>query len=304
MFAGSIVALVTPMDSEGNIDLAGFKSLVEWHIASGTAGIVVNGTTGESAALSSSEKLELLKLAVTTVGGKIPVIAGTGTSSTAQTIEDTRLAASCGVDACLVVTPYYNRPTQHGLYEHYKAVAESTELPIIVYNVPKRTGCDLQPATLASLAHITNIVGIKEATGDIVRVAAIKALTDNRFVLLSGDDNTALEFMEQGGQGVISVTANVAPTQMQDMCTKVLRNDLDSAKEINTQLSEAHEALMAETNPIPVKWALQKMGKIQGGVRLPLTTLSTPFHSMVTNAIANIDNNRLDNENLMNATLG
>lgn len=218
MFNGSIVALVTPMHAGGEIDTVSFKRLIEWHIDSGTKSIVVNGTTGESATLNSAERVELLKIAVETARGRIPIIAGTGSSSTTTTIEETRAAGKCGVAACLVVTPYYNRPTQQGLYEHYKAVGESTELPIIVYNVPKRTGCDLLPITLASLAHVKNIIGIKEATGDLLRVAAIRALVNDRFILLSGDDATALEFIQQGGQGVISVTSNVAPKLMQEMC--------------------------------------------------------------------------------------
>jgi 4-hydroxy-tetrahydrodipicolinate synthase len=209
MFDGSIVALVTPMHVSGKIDLDSFVKLIAWHIESGTNGIVVNGTTGESAGLTSAEKIEFLTVAVRTANGKIPIIAGTGTSSTALTIQETRAAASCGVDACLVVTPYYNRPTQEGLYLHYKAVAESTELPVITYNVPRRTGCDLLPATMAKLADIANIIGIKEATGDLLRISALKALVGDRFSLLSGDDSTALEFIRQGGQGVISVTANI-----------------------------------------------------------------------------------------------
>lgn len=285
MFNGSIVALVTPMLATGEIDVAAFKRLIEWHIASGTQSIVVNGTTGESATLNSAERIELLKIAVETARGRIPIIAGTGTSSTATTIEETRAAGKCGVAACLVVTPYYNRPTQNGLYEHYKAIGESTDLPIIVYNVPKRTGCDLMPITLASLAHVKNIIGIKEATGDLLRVAAIKAMVKDRFILLSGDDDTALDFMAQGGQGVISVTANVAPKQMQEMCAAVLNNDYPAAQVINQQLSVLHSALMVESNPIPTKWALYKLGIIGPGIRLPLTKLSESFQSMVNDAL-------------------
>ena len=182
MFGGSIVALVTPMQVSGELDLESFRQLIEWHIASGTQSIVVNGTTGESATLTPAERIELLTVAVKTANGRLPIIAGTGTSSTAATIQETRAAASCGVDACLVVTPYYNRPTQQGLYEHYKAVAESTELPVITYNVPRRTGCDLLPETMANLVLIKNIIGIKEATGDLMRVAALKALVGDRFI--------------------------------------------------------------------------------------------------------------------------
>lgn len=285
MFAGSIVALITPMHESGEINLESFRNLILWHLQAGTNGIVVNGTTGESATLSSAEKQDLLHVAVETVAGAIPVFAGTGTSATASTIQETRLAASCGVDACLVVTPYYNRPTQQGLYEHYKAVAENTELPIFVYNVPRRTGCDLQPATLASLAHVKNIVGIKDATGDILRVSAMKALSGDRFILLSGDDSTALDFMRKGGNGVISVTANVAPQLMQQMCAAALNGDFTTAAEINEKLALLHVALMAETNPIPTKWALNKLGKIPAGIRLPLTQLSQPLHALVNNAL-------------------
>lgn len=281
MFAGSIVALVTPMNSSGEINLDSFRNLILWHLQAGTNGIVVSGTTGESATLSTAEKHVLLQVAVETVAGRIPVIAGTGTSATTTTIEETRVAASCGVDACLVVTPYYNRPTQQGLYEHYKAVAESTELPLIVYNVPRRTGCDLQPATLASLAHIKNIVGIKEATGDVVRVDAIKALVADRFALLSGDDGSAVEFMRRGGNGIISVTANVMPELLQQMCVAALAGDFITAEQINEKLSLLHVALMAEANPIPVKWALHRMDKIPAGIRLPLLPLAAPLHAML-----------------------
>lgn len=288
MFAGSIVALVTPMDESGEINLDSFRNLILWHLQAGTNGLVITGTTGESATLTSAEKLNLLTLAVETVAGKIPVLAGTGTSCTATTIQEVRMAASCGVDACLVVTPYYNRPTQQGLYEHYKAVAESTELPIFAYNVPRRTGCDMQPATLASLAHIKNIVGIKEATGDVVRVSAIKALVGDRFILLSGDDATAVEFIRKGGQGVISVTANIAPELMQQMCTAALVGDFATATEINDKLALLHTATMAEPNPIPTKWILNKAGKIPGGIRLPLTKLSQPLHALMDTAMEKI----------------
>lgn len=301
MFAGSIVALVTPMDESGEINLDSFKNLILWHLQAGTNGLVITGTTGESATLTSAEKLKLLTLAVETVAGKIPVLAGTGTSCTATTIQEVRMAASCGVDGCLVVTPYYNRPTQQGLYQHYKAVAESTELPIFAYNVPRRTGCDMQPATLASLAHIKNIVGIKEATGDIVRVSAIKALVGDRFILLSGDDATAVEFIRKGGQGVISVTANIVPELMQQMCTAALTGDFSTATEINEKLALLHTATMAEPNPIPTKWILNKLGKIPAGIRLPLTTLSQPLHALMDTAMEKIANKTNTEFNQANA---
>lgn len=302
MFNGSIVALVTPMHESGDIDIESFKQLVLWHIEAGTQAIVVNGTTGESASTSSAEKFELLTTAVAVAKGRVPIIAGTGTSSTAATIQETRAAASCGVDACLVVTPYYNRPMQHGLSAHYEAVADSTELPIMVYNVPRRTGVDLQPATLASLAHVKNIIGIKEATGDVLRVAAIKALTGDRFILISGDDSTAVEFMRCGGQGVISVTANVVPHLMQQMCAAVLAGDVALAEELNSKLAAFHVALMAETNPIPTKWALNKLGKMPGGIRLPLTKLSACFESMVDAALENL--NLTGNESMISEATG
>lgn len=284
-FTGSIVAIVTPMLASGDVDLESFRKLILWHLEAGTNGIVVHGTTGESATLTPLEKLDLLRVAVETVAGRVPVIAGTGSCSTANTIQETRAAASCGADACLVVTPYYNRPTQHGLYEHYKAVAESTELPIFAYNVPRRTGCDLQPATFASLAHVPNIVGIKEATGDVQRISAIRALVDDRFILLSGDDANTIDFIQNGGHGVISVTANVVPELMQRMCAAALGGDFNSAIEINEKIALLHTALMAESNPIPTKWALRHLGKIDGGIRMPLTQLSQPLQSMVIAAI-------------------
>jgi len=294
-FTGSIVAIVTPMLASGEVDLEAFRSLVLWHLQAGSNGIVVHGTTGESATLTPAEKLDLLRIAVDTVAGRIPVIAGTGSCSTANTIQETRAAASCGADACLVVTPYYNRPTQHGLYAHYKAVAESTELPILAYNVPRRTGCDLQPATLASLAHVQNIVGIKEATGDVQRIDAIKALVNDRFILLSGDDHNTVDFIRNGGHGVISVTANVVPELMQRMCAAALAGDFNTATEINEKIAVLHAALMAESNPIPTKWALNHLGKIDTGIRMPLTPLSQPLHSMVSSAIEKTEWNFADN---------
>ncbi len=285
MFNGSIVALVTPMDSDGTIDIPSFRELILAHINAGTKGIVVNGTTGESATLSQDERIELLSAAVETSAGRIPIIAGTGSASTTATVHETRAATACGVDACMVVTPYYNRPTQEGLALHYTAVADSTDLPIIVYNVPSRTGCDLQPATLAGLAHIKNIVGIKDATGDLTRVAAMQALVADRFCLLSGDDGTTLEFVRAGGNGVVSVTANIAPELMQQMMELCLTGNFKDAEEINNNLSLLHRALMAETNPIPSKWALAQLKKIKTGIRLPLTPLTQPMHTLVLEAL-------------------
>lgn len=285
MFNGSIVALVTPMDSDGAIDIPSFRELILWHISAGTNGIVVNGTTGEGATLSREERIELLTAAVETAAGRIPIIAGTGSASTMATVQETRAASDCGVDACMVVTPYYNRPTQEGLALHYTAVAESTELPVLVYNVPSRTGCDLQPATLAGLAHIKNIVGIKDATGDITRVAAMQALAGDRFCLLSGDDLSSLDFVRAGGNGVVSVTANLTPELMQKTMELGLNGNFADAEQINDSLSLLHRALMAETNPIPTKWALARLNKIKEGIRLPLTPLTQPMHNLVLEAL-------------------
>lgn len=285
MFNGSIVALVAPMHTNGAIDIPSFRELILWHISAGTHGIVVNGTTGESATLNREERIELLTAAVETAAGRIPIIAGTGSASTSSTVQETRAASDCGVDACMVVTPYYNRPTQEGLALHYTAVAESTDLPIFVYNVPSRTGCDLQPATLASLAHLKNIIGIKDATGDLTRVAAMQALVGDRFCLLSGDDSSCLDFIRAGGQGVVSVTANLAPELMKRMLELSLNGNFADAEEINNRLALLHRALMVETNPIPSKWALAQLNKIQAGIRLPLTPLTQPMHNMVREAL-------------------
>jgi len=285
MFTGSIVALVTPMQADGAIDEVSFRNLLSWHLSEGTHGIVINGTTGESATLSSSEKLRLLMIAVEVVAGKIPVIAGTGTNSTATTIEETKAAIAAGVDGCLVVTPYYNRPTQEGLYQHYQAVATNCNIPLLLYNVPKRTGCDLLPETVIRLANIQNIVGIKEATGDVARVAPLRAGCRKDFILLSGDDGSTLRFLQAGGDGVISVVANVMPNLFAKLCA-LKSSDVAQAVRIDKQLYQLYQALGLESNPIPVKWALAYLGRIGSGIRLPLTPLDVKYHVAVQAALA------------------
>lgn len=278
MFKGSMVALVTPMQPDGYIDKKSLPELIEWHIAEQTDGLVVVGTTGESATLSAAERAEIIALTVKQVAGRIPVIAGTGTNCTATTIKYSQDAAKAGADACLLVTPYYNRPTQKGLIEHYKAVAASTRLPLILYNVPGRTGCDILPETVAELATVNNIIGIKEATGNLERAAAIRKLCGKTFKLYSGDDATGADFILQGGDGVISVTANVAPRKMRAMCDAALAGDSKGAQSVNAQLMPLHQKLFLEANPIPTKWALNQMGLISTGIRLPLLPLDERYH--------------------------
>ena len=274
MFHGSMVALVTPMLEDGAIDWQAFAELVEFHIDSGTDAIVAVGTTGESATLDFEEHCEVIRRLVDMVAGRIPLIAGTGANSTSEAIALTNCSMQAGADAALLVTPYYNKPTQEGLYQHYKAVAEAAALPQILYNVPGRTACDLLPETVARLADISNIVGLKEATGDLERLQAIKELCGDKIDLYSGDDPTGMDFMLQGGKGIISVTNNIVPAEMHDMCKAALTGDSDRARSINSGIAHLHEDLFIESNPIPVKWALHEMGMIKAGIRLPLTPLS------------------------------
>lgn len=285
MFQGSIVALITPMTATGEFDEAAFRVLIEKHIAAGTSAISVLGTTGEAPTITNNERHKIIKLAVDLVAGRVPIIAGTGTNSTLETIYQTEQAMELGVDACLIVTPYYNRPTQEGLYQHYRAVAEAVSIPILLYNVPTRTGCDLRPETVVRLSDISNIIGIKEASGDLARCRELVSKCDKKFNLLTGDDASALAFMLQGGHGDISVTANVAPKLMHDMCAAALSNKVQLAGEINTRLMPLHKALFVEVNPIPVKWAVQQLGLIQEGIRLPLTPLSDQYHAVVREAM-------------------
>lgn len=277
MLTSSIVAIVTPMHAGGAIDENSFRNLIGWHISEGTNGIVVNGTTGESATLTDAERLRLLEIAVEECNNRIPVIAGTGTNATATTIEMTKKAKELGVAACLLVTPYYNKPTQAGLFEHFKTVAQNCDVPIILYNVPGRTGCDLLPDTVIQLARIQNIIGIKEATGDITRVKILRDSCKAEFILLSGDDGTVFKFMSNGGNGVISVAANVVPKTMATLCNFVLSGKLKEAEILDNSLRDLYKMLFVESNPIPVKWALQQLGFIQDGIRLPLTKLSIEY---------------------------
>lgn len=285
MFRGSMVALVTPMAPTGELDIAALRFLLEKHIEAGTSAIVVNGTTGEAPTLTEKEAYELLKTALETVQNRVPIIMGTGTNCTRETIRRSEQAMALGADACLVVTPYYNKPTQEGLFQHYKAIAEQVAIPIILYNVTGRTSCDLLPETVERLAYISNIVGLKEASSDLARGREILNRCKDALDLYSGDDETALDFILQGGRGVISVTANVAPHSMQQMCLAALAGNTRLANELNAQLMPLHKKLFVEANPIPVKWALQQMGWIQEGIRLPLTTLSLKHHAPVREAM-------------------
>lgn len=295
MFSGSIVAIVTPMFEQGpdagSVDYQSFYRLIDWHIEQETQAIVVMGTTGESASVLEAEYWQVIEACVSHVAGRVAVIAGTGAIGTEKTILQTQKAERLGVDGTLVVTPYYCKPTQEGLYQHFKAVAEATKLPIILYNVPARTCSDLLPETVGRLAEIDNIVAIKEATGDISRVGELIAACHTPIQLLSGDDATALEFMQQGGHGVISVTANVAPKLMSKMCQLSEKQSWQQASAINEKLSMLNEKLFVEANPIPVKWALAKMSKIEQGIRLPLTVLSSQYHLEIYQALeqANVE---------------
>lgn len=285
MFRGSIVALITPMDVEGGIDDASLKRLVDFHVEQGTAAIVSVGTTGESATLDQDEHCAVIARTVELAAGRIPVIAGTGANSTREAIVLTRCAQAAGADAALLVTPYYNKPTQEGLYLHHRAVAEAVDIPQILYNVPGRTACDMLPETVARLAEIPNIVGLKEATGDLHRVAVLRAGCGDDFALYSGDDASACDFLLLGGDGVISVTANLAPRLMQSMCEAALAGERAQARAIDRRLSLLHRDLFLQSNPIPVKWGAAAMGLCGLGIRLPLTVLSEPYHARVRAAL-------------------
>lgn len=285
MFHGSMVALVTPMHSDGSLDYAGLERLIEFHVENHTDAIVAVGTTGESATLSEKEHCQVLRFVVDKVRSRVPVVAGTGANSTDEAISLTRCAMEAGADACLLVTPYYNKPTQEGLYRHYKAVAEAVPIPQILYNVPGRTACDMLPATVARLADVPNVVGIKEASGSVARVKEILERCGERLSVYSGDDAIAVDVVEAGGKGVISVTANVAPARMHQVFAAALQNDFATARELNRPLEALHQALFLESNPIPVKWALAELGLIEPGIRLPLTELSAQFHEPVRQAL-------------------
>ncbi len=285
MFHGSMVALVTPMHSDGSLDFEGLERLVEFHMENGSDAIVAVGTTGESATLDEKEHCDVIRFVVDKVHGRIPVIAGTGANSTAEAINLTRCAMSAGADACLLVTPYYNKPTQQGLYLHYKTIAEAVAVPQILYNVPGRTACDMQPETVERLSAISNIVGIKEASGNVDRARRIVESCGERLDVYSGDDALTLDVMAAGGKGVISVTANVAPKAVHEVCAAALAGDFDTARRINKPLESLHQALFLESNPIPVKWALGQMGLIPPGIRLPLTVLAEQYHAPLRQAM-------------------
>jgi 4-hydroxy-tetrahydrodipicolinate synthase len=285
MIQGSIVALVTPMYESGAVDKESLKKLIEFHIAQGTDALVAVGTTGESATLDEDEHCDVIKSVVDYVGGRLPVIAGTGANSTTEAIALTLKAKQAGADACLIVTPYYNKPTQEGLYLHHKAIAEAVDIPQILYNVPGRTACDMLPETVGRLSHIANIVGVKEATGELSRVKAIRDLTGPDFAIYTGDDATSREFCLLGGNGTITVTGNVAPCLVHEMIMAAMAGDKETALAIDTKLAALHNSLFIQSNPIPVKWALAEMGLMGKGIRLPLTWLTEDCFYAVRNAM-------------------
>lgn len=284
---GSIVALVTPMHADGAVDWERLRKLVEWHIDKGTDAIVAVGTTGESATLGFEEHDLVIREVLSAAAGRIPVIAGTGANSTDEAIRLTRDAASDGADACLLVTPYYNKPTQEGLYQHYAKIAGEVDIPQLLYNVPGRTACDLLPETVERLAKVPNIIGIKEATGNMDRVREIRERCGPDFLIFSGDDATATEAILLGADGDISVTANVVPEEMAAMCAAALEGDAEKARALNAEIAELHQELFIEANPIPVKWALYEMGLIDRGIRLPLTPLSVPAQDRLRQSLRN-----------------
>jgi 4-hydroxy-tetrahydrodipicolinate synthase len=284
---GSLVAIVTPMHDDGTLDFDALRRLIDWHVAEGTSAIVIVGTTGESPTVDVAEHQALIRTAVEHVAGRIAVVAGTGANSTAEALALTEFAKKAGADAGLSVVPYYNKPTQEGLYRHFRTIAERVDLPLILYNVPGRTGCDLANDTVVRLAEVANVAGIKDATGDLVRhvdlVRRLRARRDFRFY--SGNDDTALAYMLLGGHGVISVTANVAPRAVADVCKAALAGDVAAARDANERLMPLHMKLFVEPNPIPVKWALAEQGRIRNALRLPMVPLSTQFHDVVRAAL-------------------
>jgi len=285
MIRGSIVALVTPMTANGDIDWPALDKIVDFHLDKGTDAVVAVGTTGESPTLDCEEHLKVIQTIIKRVDGRIPVIAGTGANSTQEAIDLTERAARAGADACLLVTPYYNKPTQEGLYQHFKAIAEAVDIPQILYNVPGRTSCDMLPDTVLRLSQIDNIIGIKEATGDLDRARELISKVPTDFAVYSGDDATAIELILMGGQGNISVTANVAPAEMARLCALGLQGDAEAARELQAKLMPLHKNLFVEANPIPVKWAMAEMKLIDLGIRLPLTVLSEQYHELVRSAL-------------------
>jgi 4-hydroxy-tetrahydrodipicolinate synthase len=285
MIQGSIVAIVTPMHADGSLDLPGLRKLIDWHIAEGTQGIVIVGTTGESPTVSVEEHCELIKVAVEHTAKRIPIIAGTGGNSTTEAIELTEYAKRAGADASLLVVPYYNRPTQEGMYRHFRKIAESVDLPTILYNVPGRTVADISNDTILRLAQIPGIVGVKDATGNLARGTDLIRLASKSFAVYSGDDPTAMALMFCGGKGNISVTANVAPREMHHLCAAAMSGKLAEAIAINNKLLPLHNRLFVEPNPVPVKWAMAEMGLISEGIRLPLAPLAAEYHETVRAAL-------------------
>ena len=286
MITGSLVAIVTPMLEDGRLDYPRFKNLIDWHIAQGTSAIVVVGTTGESPTVDFDEHKELIRVAVEHSAGRLPIIAGTGGNSTAEAIELTGSAKKAGATASLSVVPYYNKPTQEGMYQHFRRIAETVDLPMFLYNVPSRTVADLNNDTVLRLAEVPGIIGIKDATSNMERGTDLIKRAPRNFAIYSGDDAAALPLMALGGHGVISVTANVAPRQMAEMCAAALVGDIRKAREINLRLIGLHQKLFVETNPSPVKWAMVQMGLIEAGLRLPMVPLSERSHETVREALA------------------
>jgi len=285
VFQGSIVALVTPFDEQDRIDYAALRRLIEFHIGAGTNGLVIAGTTGESATLEKGEHVELIRRAAAMVEGRIPVIAGTGSNSTRQTVDLSLEVADAAIDGYLLVVPYYNKPVQEGLYQHFRTIADAVDKPIMLYNVPGRTVADILPETVARLADHSNIVGLKDATGDMERMKKHQALLPGDFEYYSGDDFTTLEFLKLGGHGVVTVSGNVAPRQVSDMCRAVADGDIEKAAEIDQSLQPLNTALFVESNPIPVKWALHEMGLVSSAIRLPLTVYADEFHEQMKDAM-------------------
>lgn len=285
MIQGSLVAIVTPMHPDGSLDYDGLRNLIDWHVAEGTDGIVIVGTTGESPTVSVEEHCELVRVTVEHSAGRIPVIAGTGGNSTTEAIELTRYAKEVGAYASLQVVPYYNRPTQEGMYRHFKVIAEAVDLPVILYNVPGRTVADMANETVARLAKVPGIVGIKDATGNVGRGTDLLRQLPSDFAVYSGDDASAMALMFCGAKGNISVTANVAPREMHDLCMASIQGDIAKAIEINNRLIPLHNKLFIEPNPVPVKWALTEMGRIPSGLRLPLAPLAAEYHETVKGAL-------------------
>jgi len=284
MFQGSMVAIVTPMNSDGSLDIKSFKSLLDFHIEKKTNGVVVVGTTGEAPTIDFDEHTFLIQEAVNHINGKIPVIAGSGANSTKEAIFLTKKSKELGADACLLVTPYYNKPNQRGMFEHFKAINDSVDIPQILYNVPCRTGVDIDNKTVKDLSELKNIIGIKDATGEIDRLDELKNKVSKEFLFLSGDDTTFLDYMKHGGVGVISVTANIRPDLMNDICEKMLNQQFEDAKKINKKLEPLHRGMFVESNPIPVKWLLSYLGKINLKIRLPLVTLDEKYHQNLVDA--------------------